>query len=52
VVKVIKLGVEHYDYNMSYGNNNVRHNDSDTACLPPRVLKMEGADLNGIILWL
>ena len=33
-VKVVKLGVEHYDYNMSCGNNNVQHNYSDHACLP------------------
>ena len=33
-VKVVKLGVEPYDYNMSCGNNNVRHNYSDHACLP------------------
>ena len=51
-VKVVKLGVEHYDYNTSCGNNKVRHNNSDHACLPSRVLKMEGADLNSIILWL
>ena len=51
-VKVVKLGVEHYDYNTSCGNNNVRHNDSDHAWLPSRVLKMKGADLNCIILWL
>ena len=38
--KVIKLGVEHYDYNTSCGNNNIWHNDSDHACL------------NSIILWL
>ena len=25
-VKVIKLAVEHYDYNTSCGNNNVQHN--------------------------
>ena len=51
-VKVIKLGVEHYNYNTSCGNNNVQHTDSDHACLPSRVLKMKGADLNSIILWL
>ena len=51
-LKVVKLGVEHYDYNTSCGNNNVRHNDSDHACLPSRVLKMKGADLNSIMLWL
>ena len=51
-VKVITLGVEHYDYNTSCGNNNIRHNYSDYACLPSRVLKMQGADLNSIILWL
>ena len=39
-VKVVKLGVEHYDDNTSCGNNNVRHNYSDHACLPSRVLKM------------
>ena len=39
-IKVVKLGVEHYDYNTSCGNNNVQHNDSDHACLPSRVLKM------------
>ena len=39
-VKVFKLGVEHDDYNTSCGNNNVRHNYSDHACLPSRVLKM------------
>ena len=44
-VKVIKLGVEHYDYNTSCGNNNVWHNDSDHAYLPYKVLKMEGVDL-------
>ena len=38
-VKVVKLGVEHYDYNTSCGNNNVQHNYSDHACLPSRVLK-------------
>ena len=38
-VKVIKLGVEHYDYNMSCGNN-VQHNYSDHACLPSRGLKL------------
>ena len=27
--KVIKLGVEHYDYNISRGNNNIWHNDDD-----------------------
>ena len=48
-VKVVKLGVEHYNCNMSCGNNNIRH-DSDHACLPSRVLKMSGADLNSIIL--
>ena len=32
-VKVIKLGIEHYDYNTSCRNNNVRHNYSDHACL-------------------
>ena len=31
-VKVVKLDVEHYDYNMSCENNNVRHNYSDHAC--------------------
>ena len=51
-VKVIQLGVEHYNYNTCCGNNNVRHNYSDHACLPSRVPKMEGADLNNIILWL
>ena len=51
-VNVVKLGVEHYDYSTSCGNNNVRHNYSDHACLPSRVLKTEGADLNSIILWL
>ena len=35
-VKVIKLGIEHYNYNTSCGNNNVQHN---RACLPSRVLK-------------
>ena len=39
-VKVVKLGVQNYDYNTSCGNNNVRHNYSDHACLPSRVLKM------------
>ena len=39
-VKIVKLDVEHYDYNMSCGNNNIRHNYSDHACLPSRVLKM------------
>ena len=39
-VKVVKLDVEHYDYNTSCGNNNVPYNDSDHACLPSRVLKM------------
>ena len=39
-VKVMKLDVEHYDYNMSCANNNVRHNYSDHACLPSGVLKM------------
>ena len=39
-VKVVKLGVEHYDYNMSCGNNNIRHNYSDHVCVPSRVLKM------------
>ena len=38
-VEVVKLGVKHYNYNTSCGNNNVRHNDSDRACLPSRVLK-------------
>ena len=38
-VKVVKLGVEHYDYNTSCGNNNVQHNYSDHACLPSTVLK-------------
>ena len=34
-VKVVKLDVEHYDYNTSCGNNSVRHNYSDQAvCLP------------------
>ena len=51
-VKVVKLGVEHYDYNMSCGNNNDRHNYGDHAWLPSRVLKMYGADLNSTILWL
>ena len=46
-VKVIMLGVEHYNYNTSCGNNNVRHNDSNHACLPSGVLKMEGANLKG-----
>ena len=39
-VKVVKLGVGHYDYNTRWGNNNVRHNYSDHAHLPSRVLKM------------
>ena len=39
-VKVVKLGVEQYDYNTSCGNNNVQHNYSDHACLPSRVLKL------------
>ena len=43
-VKVVNLGVEHYDYNTGCGNNNVWH-DSDHASLPARVVKMEGADL-------
>ena len=51
-VKVVKLGVEHYDYNTSCGNNNIQHNDSDHACLPSMCRKMEGANLNSIILWL
>ena len=51
-VKVIKLAVEHYDYDTSCGNNNTRYDDSDHACLLSRVLKMEGANLNSIILWL
>ena len=51
-VKVVKLGVEHYNYKMSCGNNNIRHNYSDHACLPSRVLKMYGANLNSIIPWL
>ena len=33
-VKVVKLDVEHYDDNTSCGNNNVRHNYNDQACLP------------------
>ena len=49
--EVIKLAVEQCDYNTSCGNN-VRHDDSDHACLLSRVLKMEGANLNSIILWL
>ena len=48
----VKLGVEHDNYNTSCGNNNIRHNDSDHACLPSGVLNMEDADLNSIILWL
>ena len=51
-VKVIKLAVEHYDYDTSCGNNNAQYDDSDHACLLSRVLKMEGANLNRIILWL
>ena len=51
-VKVVKLGVEHDNYNTSCENNNVRHNYSDHACLPSRVLKMQGANLSSIILWL
>ena len=51
-IKVIKLGVEHDNYNTSCGNNNIRHNDSDHACLPSGVLNMEDADLNSIIPWL
>ena len=43
--KIIKLGLEHYDYVTSCGNNNVWHNDNDHACLPSRVLNMEGVDL-------
>ena len=41
----LQFGVEHYDYNMSCGNNNVWHNDNDHACLPSRVLKIEGVNL-------
>ena len=44
-VKVIMLGVEHYDYNTSCVNNNIRHNNSDHAGLPSKVLKMKGAIL-------
>ena len=44
-VKVVKLGVEHYDYNMSCVNNNVQHNNSDHAGLPSIVLKMKGVIL-------
>ena len=40
--KVMKLGGECYNTSCE---NNVWHNDSDHACLPSRVLKMEGADL-------
>ena len=40
-VKVVKLGVEHYDYNTRCGNNNVQRNYSDHACLPSRVLKIK-----------
>ena len=39
-VKVIKLGVEHDDYNTSCRNNNVQHIYNDHACLPSRVLKL------------
>ena len=43
-VKVITLGVEHYDYNTSCVNNNVRHNNSDVG-LPSKVLKIKGVIL-------
>jgi len=49
--EIVKLAVEHYDYTTSCGNN-VCHDDSDHACLLSRDLKMEGANLNSIILWL
>ena len=29
----MKLGVEHYDYNTSCGNNNIQGNDSDHGCI-------------------